>query len=106
MDVFRFVKLPQQANDPTRRYTVVSVAGERVGDVEVVPPLRGKVVMSVVCYASLSDAARADALTTARRFLDELALGWGVHLVEGSETGGPQEQPDERFIVRLEYDAI
>ena len=106
MDVFRFVKLTQKANDPTRRYAIVSVAGERVGDVEVTPPQLGTVVMSLTCSPVLSDAARADALTTTRRFLDELALGWGVHLVEGSAPSEMGEQPDGRFVVRLEFEAV
>ncbi len=105
MDVFRFVKLTQKANDPTRRYTIVSVAGERVGDAEVTPPREGTVAMSLTCSPSLSDAAREDVLTTTRRFLDELALGWGVHLVEGSASGEMGERPDGRFAVRLEFKA-
>ncbi len=102
MDVFRFVKLQLKANDPTRRYALVSVAGERVGDLEVIPPGQGTVVMSLTCSPVLSDAAREDLLTTSQRFLDELALGWGVHLVEGPGSGF-REQSDGRFHVRVEF---
>ena len=102
MDVFRFVKMPQKANDPTRRYTLVSVTGGRVADLEVVPPRQNAVVMSLTCSPVLSDAAREDALATTRRFLDELAVGWGVHLVEDAGSGFA-EQPDGRFHVRLAF---
>ena len=105
MDVFRFVKFPQRANDPTRRYAIVSGAGERVGDVEVTPPLRDAVHLDVVLRPTLSDAAREDALNTTRRFLDELALGWGVHLVERPGAGDLQEHPDGCFRVRLAFSA-
>ncbi len=106
MDVFKFVKLPLKANDSTRRYTTVSVAGEQVGDVEVTPPQRGAVVMSLTCSPVLSDAAREDALATTRRFLNELALGWGVHLVEGPASTEIREQPDGRFAARPAFEAV
>ncbi|MBP3957926.1 hypothetical protein J8F10_21950 [Gemmata sp. G18] len=104
MDVFRFIKLTQKANDPARRYTIVTGQGIRVGDVEVTPPARDAVVLDLVLYPTLSDAAREDALNTTRRFLDELALGWGVHLNEGAGAR-EEEQPDGKFRVRLEYRA-
>ncbi|WP_439624996.1 hypothetical protein [Gemmata sp.] len=106
MDVFRFVKLTQKANDPARRYTLVSVAGGRVAELEVIPPQKGTVVMSLSCSPVLSDAAREDALSTTRRFLEELALGWGVHLVETPAPVEMREQPDGRFAVRLEFEAV
>ncbi len=101
MDVFRFVKLPLKANDPARRYAVVSVTGERVGELEVIPPKQDSVAVSLICAAALSDAAKEDAVTTTRRFLDELAVGWGVHLVDGPQSE-LQEQPDGRFLIQLE----
>lgn len=93
MDVFRFVKLTPKANDPARRYAVVSGVN-RVGDLEVLPPRDGAVVLVADLKADLSDAAREDALRTALRFLDELAPGWGVQLLderredEASPNGG------------------
>ena len=106
MDVFRFVKLTQKANDPARRYYVVTGSGERVGDVEVIPPNGARVVMTVLLRPVLSDAAREDALDTARRFLDELALGWGAHLVEEARARRSGEEPDGNFRVRLEYRTV
>lgn len=91
MDVFKFVKLANRANDPARRYAVVS-GTDRVGDLEVLPPRDGIVVLSADLKSALSDAAREDALGTVLRFLDELALGWGVQLIEERREG--EERPD------------
>jgi len=91
MDVFKFVKRTPKANDLARRYAVVS-GTDRVGDLEILPPNDGAVVLTAEFKAVLSDAAREDALGTALRFLDELALGWGVHLLE--EHRESEERPD------------
>lgn len=102
MDVFKFVKLANKANDPLRRYAVVS-GTDRVGDLEVLPPRDGTVVLTAEFKATLSDAAREDALNTALRFLDELALGWGVHLLE--EHRDNEERPDGSFRSRVTFRA-
>ena len=81
MDVFRFIKLTPKANDPARRYAVVCET-DRVGDLEVLPPHDRTAALTVDLKPGLSDAAREDALSTALRFLDELALGWGVELLD------------------------
>lgn len=104
MDVFRYAKLPQKPNDPTRRYRITQgQTNEHVGSVEVVPPKGDMVVMSVTCLSILSDAAREDALNTTRRFLDELAHGWGVQLLDVSGANQLEEHPDGNFHIRLEY---
>lgn len=102
MDVFKFVKLTNKANDPLRRYAVVSGTA-RVGDLEVLPPRDGHVVLTAEFKAELSDAAREDALNTALRFLDELALGWGTRLTEeGRES---EERPGGSFWSRVTFRA-
>ncbi|VTR96318.1 unnamed protein product [Gemmata massiliana] len=106
MDVFRFVKRAMKSNDPTRRYMLVTGDGTRAGDIEVIPPAHGTVRLDVVLRPVLSDAAREDALNTTRRFLDELAGGWGVQLDEGSGTSGLAEQPDGNYRVQIEYRVI
>ena len=81
MDVFRFAKLPMRAKDPTRRYRLVrGPEGDHVGSVEVgrTAPAGDTVVLTLNCLPVLSDAAREDALATARRFLGELVAGWGA----------------------------
>ena len=100
MDVFKFVKRTPKANDPVRRYAVVS-GTDRVGDLEVLPPNDGAVVLTAEFGALLSDAAREDALATALRFLDELALGWGVHLREEHRAG--EERADGTFRSRVTF---
>lgn len=100
MDVFKFVKLPNRANDPLRRYAVTAGV-VRVGDLEVLPPSDGAVVLTVALGVALSDAAREDALNTAVRFLDELALGWGTHLLD--ERRETEARPDGSFRARVTF---
>ncbi len=80
MDVFRYVKRPIRANDPTRRYQLVR-GHERdyVGDIEVTgDALESAVIhLMLTCFPVLSDASREDALNNTRRFLAELVTGWG-----------------------------
>jgi hypothetical protein len=86
MDVFRFAKVPPQANDPTRRYRLLhGPANDLVGDVEIGggPTADTTVALTVTCAPVLSDAAREDALATARRFLEELVTGWGLAVLDG-----------------------
>ncbi len=109
MDMFRFAKQPMRANDPTRRYRLVrGEERERVGQVEVGgdAPDGDTVVLTVACHPILSDAAREDALGTARRFLDELAAGWGLQVAEVPGGSGWAEQPDGGFHIRLEYHVV
>src|SRR6478735_2903327 len=106
MDVFQFAKVPRRANDPTRRYRILArEAGEDVGEVRVSGDggAGDPVVLTVVCRPVLSDTAREDALGTARRFLDELAAGWGVPLAEAAGGSEWAEEPDGGFRIRLEY---
>jgi hypothetical protein len=106
MDVFRFAKLPQRANDPTRRYRLVrGQEKDHVGDVEITgdAPDGDTVVLSMTCHPVLSDAAREDALGTAHRFVEELAAGWGRAVVEGPAQVRWEGQPDGRFRVRQAY---
>jgi hypothetical protein len=105
MDVFRFVKLPRRANDPTRRYCVVyGPQRENVGDLEISgdAPEGEHLILALTCRPVLSDAAREDALDTARRFLDELAAGWGHQLAEARHDGWT-ESADGTFSTRLDY---
>jgi hypothetical protein len=74
---------------------------DRVGELEVLPPNGGAVVLTAEFGAVLSDAARADALDTALRFLDELARGWGVHLLDGHRES--EELPDGSFRTRVTF---
>jgi hypothetical protein len=109
MDVFRFVKLQRRANDPTRRYVVVyGEQRENVGDLEIggdVPD--GEfLTLTLTCRATLSDAAREDALNTARRFLDELGAGWGHLLAEVRREENWVELPDGTFRMRVEYQVV
>lgn len=106
MDVFRFEKLAPRPNDPTRRYRLVrNVEREAVGDVEIGgdAPAGNTLFLAVACHPILSDAARADALAKARRFLDELVSGWGRQITEAPEPRELEEQADGTFRARLEY---
>lgn len=106
MDVFRFARLPQRANDPPRRYRLVrGDERDHVGVVEIEgdAPEGDSVLLTVSCHAALSDAAREDALGTARRFLDELAAGWGVQVAEVSVRAGWAAQADGGARIRAEY---
>jgi len=105
MDVFKYKKLQMQANDPTRRYELMrGLERDHVANVEIVgdPPRDNTLVVTVVCFGILSDAAREDALSNTRRFLKELVTGWGFELGESTESGWA-EQPNGRFLARLEY---
>ena len=85
MDVFRFAKVPMRANDPTRRYRIVrGDEREHVGEVEIGgdAPEGNTATLAVACHPDVSDAAREDALATARRFLMELVTGWGLQATE------------------------
>lgn len=109
MDVFRFAKLPPRANDPTRRYRIVrGDEREHVGVVEIGgdAPDGDSVLLTVSCHPVLSDAAREDALGTARQFLDELAAGWGVQVAEVSGGDGWAAQADGGSRVRAEYRVV
>ncbi|MCE9562869.1 MAG: hypothetical protein K8U57_12560 [Planctomycetes bacterium] len=106
MDVFRFAKVDPRPNDPTRRYRIVRrLEKDHVGDVEIGgdAPTGHTVTLSVVCQPVLSDAAREDALSTARRFVDELVEGWALQLTEPATASGWVEQPDGSVRVQLEY---
>ncbi|MDB5310308.1 MAG: hypothetical protein JWO38_4510 [Gemmataceae bacterium] len=109
MDVFRFTKIPMRANDPTRRYRIVrGDEREDVGEVEVGgdAPDGDTVVLMVTCHPALSDAAREDAMNTARRFLDELVAGWGHQVAEVPGDREWAEQPDGGFRIRQECQII
>ena len=79
--------------------------GEVVGRVEIGgDALDGDtVLLAVSCRPVLSDTAREDALGTARRFLDELAAGWGVQVAETSGGDGWAAQADGGFNICEEY---
>jgi hypothetical protein len=104
MDVFRFAKVPPRANDPTRHYRLLH-AGARVGDVEITgdAPDGDAVALTMTCDPALSDAAREDALATARRFLEELVSGWGLAVLDGPADAAWEEQPDGRLRARLAF---
>jgi hypothetical protein len=108
MDVFRFAKLPPRANDPTRRYQLVHGADQRVvGRVELDGDSAGDAVhLTITCHQDLSDAARQDALDTARRFVEELAAGWGRQVVEGADVPGWEQLPDGMYRTRLEFAVV
>lgn len=109
MDVFRFTKQPLRANDPTRRYQMIrGEEREHVGEIEVGADASESdtVLLSVACLPVLTVALREDALDTARRFLEELVAGWGRQIVEEPEGSEWAEQPDGRFLVRLEYRVV
>ena len=109
MDVFRFARLPPRANDPTRRYQLVrGDEREPVGRVEIGgDALEGDtVLLTVTCRPVLSDAAREDALGTARRFLDELAAGWGVQVAAVSSGAGWAAQADGGSRIQEEYRVV
>jgi hypothetical protein len=104
MGVYRFAKVPPQANDRTRRYRVLQ--GEaHVGEVEVGgnAPDGDAMALTVTCHQALSDEIRAEVLAAARQFMDELAAGWGVQLAEVPGGGGWAEQPDGVSRTRLEF---
>lgn len=110
MDVFRFAKLPLKANDPTRRYRVVrGVERDHVGAVEITGADArpgGVLTMTVTCLPVLSDAARDDALTTAVRFVEELAAGWGLHLENSPRDAEWDAQPDGSFLQQVQYRVV
>jgi hypothetical protein len=109
MDVFRFAKLPMRANDPTRRYRIVREPDRQtVGELEVGgdAPDGDSAVLTVTCGPSLSDAAREDALGTARRFLAELAAGWGVQVAEEPGGAGWEGKADGGSRIRLAYRVV
>lgn len=109
MDIFRFVKQPQRANDATRRYRIVCGPNrEDVGEVEIGgdAPEGDTALLTVACLPVLSDAAREDALGTARRFLTELATGWGIQLTEVADGAAWVEQPGGESRIRLEYRVV
>ncbi|MBA4190729.1 MAG: hypothetical protein C0467_22315 [Planctomycetaceae bacterium] len=106
MDVFRFTKLSPRPNDRTRRYTILrNLEKDHVGALEISgdAPEGDTVVLSVICAPVLSDAARDDALSTARRFLGEIVTGWGLDIAASPETSNWVEEPDGNFRVVLEY---
>jgi hypothetical protein len=107
MDVFRFAKLTPRANDPTRRYRLMREAeGDQVGSLDVTGgPGADRVTATLTCSAALSDAAREDALATARRFLDELVGGWGLLVGTAPAGSGWADLPDGGHQIRLEYGA-
>jgi hypothetical protein len=64
------------------------------------------IVLNVVCFAVIPEAARAEALDSARRFLDELAAGWGRQVAEAAGDYVWAGQPDGPFSIRIEYQAV
>ena len=109
MDVFRFTKYPPQPNDPIRRYRLVHGPGrEQVGAIAIGgdAPEGDTVILTVNCDASLSDAAREDALGTSQRFVMELVTGWGIQVTEVPDEMGWTEQPDGAFHIRREYRVV
>ncbi len=109
MNAFRFAKLPPRANDPTRRYQIVTGAAHTVvGLVEVTgdAPDGDTLRLTVTCYPELSDADRGHALDVARRFADELAAGWGRQAAEAADAPGWETLPDGKFRTRLDYSVV
>ena len=109
MDVFRFAKIPMRANDPTRRYRIVrGEEAETVGRLEIGgdAPDGDSIVLTVDCRAVLADAERESALSTARRFLDELVAGWGHQAAEVSGAREWTQQADGGHRMRAEYQLV
>lgn len=111
MDVFRFAKLPLRANDPTRRYQLVTGSGpdeKVVGRLELAgdAPDGDTLHLTLNCSPDLSDAARQDALDTARRFVDELAVNWGRQATEAGGEPAWEAQADGKVRTRLTYTVV
>jgi hypothetical protein len=106
MGAFRFARLPPRANDPTRRYQLVTGSGpdqKVVGRLELIgdAPDGDALHLALTCSPDLSDAARQDALDTARRFVDELAANWGRQVVEAAGEPAWEPLPDGKVGTRL-----
>jgi hypothetical protein len=101
---FRFAKRPQKANDRTRRYRILrGEEREHVGELEIAEDTpSGITAVSLFCFANLVGTGREIALGDARRFVDELAAGWGRQLVE-APGGTWVELPESRSVIRLGY---
>lgn len=106
MNEYRFAKLPSWANDPTRRYRVLR-GEELAGEAEVGgdAPNGDTLVLTVKCQPSLTEVARDELLAAARRFVDELAAGWGVQVDEAGGGGGWAVQPEGGSRAVVEYRA-
>lgn len=104
MNVFRFAKTPRNATDRTRCYQILrGDEREHVGGVEIGgdAPDGDAITLTVTCHPTLSGDAREEALGTAKRFVDELAAGWGVQVAEMQSGGGWVEQADGNSCIRL-----
>jgi hypothetical protein len=111
MDVLRFAKLPPRANDPTRRYQLVTGSGpdqkvlgrlELTGDAADGDTLH----LALTCTPDLTDAARQDVLDTARRFVNELAANWGRQAAEAGGEVGWEPLPDGKLGTRLTFTVV
>ena len=108
-NVFRFAKRPPSANDRTRRYQILrGEEREHVGEVEIGgdAPDGDAITLTVTCFPTLSGDGREDALGAAKRFVDELASGWGMQVAEMQAGGGWVEQPDGKSGIRLDSQVV
>lgn len=106
MSAFRFEKMPMRANDRARRYRVLrGEEREHVGEVEVGgdAPDGDAVVLTVDCLPTLLGTMREKALDAARRFVDELAAGWGRQVAEVPGGREWEALPGGSSRVRIEY---
>jgi hypothetical protein len=104
MHGFRFAKKPRQANDQTRRYRLLrGEEQEHVGEVEIGgdAPDGDEITLSVTCLPTLSGEEREVALGAAKRFVDELASGWGLQVAE-MPGGAWVEQSEGTIRIRLD----
>lgn len=111
MGAFRFSRLPPRANDPTRRYQLVTGSGPDqrvVGRLELTgdAPDGDALHVALSCSSDLSDDARQDALDTARRFVDELAANWGRQAAESAGEPAWESRPDGQAGTRLTYTVV
>lgn len=107
--MYRFAKLPMRANDPTRRYRIVREPDRQTaGEIEIGgdAPDGDTAVLTVTCGPSLSDADRAEVLGAARRFLAELAAGWGVQVAEEPGGAGWEGKADGGARARVTYRVV
>ena len=106
MNEYRFAKLPSWANDPTRRYRVLR-GEDLAGEAEVSGNASDgdTLVLTVKCQPSLTEVARDEVLTAARRFVDELAAGWGVQVAEAGGGGDWAVQPEGGSRAVIEFRA-
>ncbi|QEL17132.1 hypothetical protein [Limnoglobus roseus] len=108
MSRFRFAKRPQKANDRTRRYRILrGEEREHVGEVEIGgdAPDGDSIAVVMNCFPNLAGAGREIALSKAKRFVDELASGWGLQVAEvpGSRW---VERPEGRSDIRFDFQVV